>query len=338
MEQEEKEEDDDFMSDKFLIPINDHSSNSTLTYSDKRKRKQIESLTKSHKRSRAEQEIEAREEGLRKDLIANQLKSINESGSKDPIINTSTTHSKAIQMMLKMGFQPGQALGLQPQADSIEPNLSKETSNTENQCHEVFSNQASSSQKPLITPIEITIRNGRGGIGTEKRTKTRFQFSKSNQELNEDEIKVQREFLEKSKTKFDIRKIESNLSKARRTCQELDHRNQVEENVLWLDPFSVEFGDEVNGLDTNEKKLKGLKDSNEFGTTVVLTEEEEEEEDSTLDREEKASWLALDSASRLIYTLRYLRQEYFYCIWCGCQYDSSEELDKECPGVDEDEH
>lgn len=333
----EQEEEDDFMSDKFLIPTNDNSNTSTLTYSDKRKRKQIESLTKSHKRSRAEQEIEAREEGLRKDLIANQL-----SDSKDDKNSTipPTTHSKAVQMMLKMGFQPGKALGKQPTNESnepSEPNLSKDPKPTGNQSHEAFSNHASSSQKPpLITPIEIKLRNGRGGIGTEKPTKARYQFSKAHQELTEDEIKAQKEFFEKSKSKFDIRKIESTLSKARRTCQELDLRNGIEENVLWLDPFSDEVRDEVIGLDTNEKRLKGLKDADEFENTVVSTEEEEEEDIS--DREEKASWVALDSASRLIYTLQYLRQEYFYCIWCGCQYDSLEELNQECPGEDEDDH
>ncbi|EGG04158.1 uncharacterized protein MELLADRAFT_89632 [Melampsora larici-populina 98AG31] len=333
-EKEEEEEEEDFMSDKFLIPINNTSSTSTLTYSDKRKRKQIESLNKSYKKSRAEQEIEAREEGLRNDLIANQFKSIKESDSKDPSIPT-TTHSKAVQMMLKMGFQPGKALGKQPTTEPIESNLSKKTTNSQIQSHEAFPNQASSSHKPLITPIEIKLRNGRGGIGTEKPTKARYQFSKPHQDLNEDEIKAQKEFFEKSKSKFDIRKIESNLSKARRTCQELDLRNGIEENVLWLDPYSDEIRDEVNGLDTDEKRLKGLKDPNVFETTVVSTEEEEED---ISDREEKASWLALDSASRLIHTLRYLRQEYFYCIWCGCQYDSLEELNQECPGEDEDDH
>jgi hypothetical protein len=30
--------------------------------------------------------------------------------------------------------------------------------------------------------------------------------------------------------------------------------------------------------------------------------------------------------------------EFSYCIWCGCQYESLEELNQECPGEEEDDH
>ena len=41
---------------------------------------------------------------------------------------------------------------------------------------------------------------------------------------------------------------------------------------------------------------------------------------------------------RLDRVLRYLRTEYHYCFWCGTQYKSSDEMQAECPGPDEDMH
>ena len=34
----------------------------------------------------------------------------------------------------------------------------------------------------------------------------------------------------------------------------------------------------------------------------------------------------------------YLRKTYFYCIYCGCSYDSEKELSESCPGWDKDSH
>ena len=28
----------------------------------------------------------------------------------------------------------------------------------------------------------------------------------------------------------------------------------------------------------------------------------------------------------------YLRSEHCYCIWCGCQFDSQDDLQNQCPG------
>ena len=36
--------------------------------------------------------------------------------------------------------------------------------------------------------------------------------------------------------------------------------------------------------------------------------------------------------------INYLRQEYFYCIWCGEKYENLEKLQTECPGNDSELH
>lgn len=41
---------------------------------------------------------------------------------------------------------------------------------------------------------------------------------------------------------------------------------------------------------------------------------------------------------RLTLVLDYLRRKYAYCFWCGTQYDDQEDMEKNCPGADEDAH
>jgi rubrerythrin len=51
--------------------------------------------------------------------------------------------------------------------------------------------------------------------------------------------------------------------------------------------------------------------------------------------------LSLDepqAPQRLEQVLDYLRNAYYYCFWCGTQYASAEELEKDCPGLTEEDH
>ncbi|VDO90166.1 unnamed protein product [Haemonchus placei] len=41
---------------------------------------------------------------------------------------------------------------------------------------------------------------------------------------------------------------------------------------------------------------------------------------------------------KLIRITRYLRYTHRYCIWCGCQFENSDELDSYCPGQDRQAH
>lgn len=36
--------------------------------------------------------------------------------------------------------------------------------------------------------------------------------------------------------------------------------------------------------------------------------------------------------------LSYLRTKYFYCVWCGIQYNDVEDLEEKCPGLCKDDH
>ncbi|OAV87550.1 hypothetical protein PTTG_03547 [Puccinia triticina 1-1 BBBD Race 1] len=285
------EEEEDFMSDKFLKQITVESSSETKTYSEKRKRRLLEASTTNQKRSRSQREIEAREEGLSRNLIQSNV-------AREENVQPES-HSKAFQMMLKMGFQPGTSLGL-----SASNSSSKE-------------------------PINIVPKSGRAGIGISTKPVSAAKFprllfgTEGKLKLTEEESAQREAFLATSRSRFDGRKVEAILGRACRTCEELDRRRRLDSNIFWIHTSQDERGPRLNTLD------KLISDDCQNDPDNLA-------EDA--DDEEKQNWLALEPSTRLSCTLEYLREEYFYCIWCGCQYESLEELNNECPGEEEDDH
>lgn len=61
-------------------------------------------------------------------------------------------------------------------------------------------------------------------------------------------------------------------------------------------------------------------------------EEEENEGGDGLENELKVVYAALDPQDFLALLLDYLKTTHTYCLYCACDYDTLEQLDKECPG------
>jgi hypothetical protein len=100
--------DDDYLSDAFLVEATEQSKPST--YIERRKEAQRQAEIKNQqnrKRSRHEMEREAREQGLSRTLFERARE--DDAGQK-----------KALSMMLKMGFKPGESLGVSPDLDANE--------------------------------------------------------------------------------------------------------------------------------------------------------------------------------------------------------------------------
>ena len=95
-------EEEDYLSDKFLTAPS--TSTQTQTYADirkqARKRADLRNVQNRHK-SRRQLEQESREEGLNKSLF--------ERAQEEK--ETIGVENKAMAMMMKMGFKPGQSLG-----------------------------------------------------------------------------------------------------------------------------------------------------------------------------------------------------------------------------------
>jgi len=103
------EEEDDYLSDKFLqqLEASSHSKSSSTpkTYTQRRHEAERISALKNEqnrRKSRKQLEQESREEGLSKSLFERAKEEEESHGGQQ---------NKALAMMMKMGFKPGQALG-----------------------------------------------------------------------------------------------------------------------------------------------------------------------------------------------------------------------------------
>lgn len=273
------------------------------TYAEQQKaarRRAEESIIRNQKRSRANQEADeaaAREAALSRPLFE----------APDSESAPAAPQNKALSMMMKMGFKPGQALGAQAREARIEP-------------------------------LKIDIRDKRTGLGiestAEKRRKTiplpktAAQIGGTKQDLAS--------FIANSRAKYDATKADSILRQARRTLEELDRRQGIESSVLWLDPAEIEarrwrrirarrMGEPVS--DDEGEELEG--DRRPAATEEVVDDAIKTSRDQ---------WLTLDVHARLAQTLNHLRTEHHYCLWCGCAYNDDADLDENCPGEDEDAH
>lgn len=112
------EEEDDYLSDKFLVD-SALASSQPKTYAQRRKEAQKQAQIKNEEnklKSRRQRELESREEGLSKSLFER---------AKEEEASGIGTGNKALSMMMKMGFKPGQALG-KPEDDSTSPDLDRD--------------------------------------------------------------------------------------------------------------------------------------------------------------------------------------------------------------------
>jgi hypothetical protein len=94
---------DDYLSDAYLVEA--ASTSSTTTYAEQRKRAKRDAEIKNQqnrKRSRKELESDARESVLRTSLFQR---------AEEEAVANPAAQSRAMSMMQKMGFQPGQSLG-----------------------------------------------------------------------------------------------------------------------------------------------------------------------------------------------------------------------------------
>src|SRR6267154_1102149 len=99
---------DDYLSDKFLAITEPQKPK---TYSEKRKEALRKSLLKDEQnrtKSTRQLELESREEGLSKSLFER---------AEDDKASGRGTENKALSMMMKMGFKPGQARGVPANVD-----------------------------------------------------------------------------------------------------------------------------------------------------------------------------------------------------------------------------
>lgn len=370
--------DDDYLSDKFLtIP----EPQKPKTYSEKRKEALRKSLLKDEQnrtKSIRQLELESREEGLSKSLFER---------AEDDKASGRRTENKALSMMMKMGFKPGQALGVPANVDVDDegstpigtvtppsrrnPSPSPETLAIQPQIHE----------GGLVNPLPLNEWSGRKGIGLGKRAPSPTELERLAKVARATEETNKESFRDRSRREYELRRAEARIGPAQRTCATLDERAGKEFNVFWLDPInpdtfpvglleavaaSTAAGAVTTATATattraptwSDKEERSIEerlrvqmrtdalqplDDDHDDVDVVASSPKNADANSELHLppkwiEDAAQFLRLNPAERLERILQYLRAEYHYCFWCGTQYKSSDEMEEECPGPEEDMH
>ncbi|ESK97418.1 g-patch domain [Moniliophthora roreri MCA 2997] len=356
------DEEDDYLSDKFLIESTTTKPSGPKTYSQLRKDAQKLSQTKNEQnrqKSRRERELEAREEGLSKSLFHRAQEE-----------EASGTSNKALSIMMKMGFKPGESLGKADEDNEKEEDKEKDEANN----HSVASEKTldalnADDQEKTETrisghrkePLPLNEWSGRQGIGTSRKLKrgpspTSAERVAKMAKMEEESAKD--DFRNRTRREYEERRAEGRLGPAQRTCVTLDEKAGKTFNVLWLNPGNPDSfpsgllhalatrtmlvmpsssvrhpTDSIEARLRREMEADALSHDNGEPTSTVV---EDEYSQNTL--EEAAQFLRLQARDRLALVLSYLRDDYAYCFWCGTQYDNQDDLLNQCPGPDEDAH
>ncbi|GAA5880276.1 hypothetical protein JCM16303_003876 [Sporobolomyces ruberrimus] len=275
----------DFDDPRFLIDV-PTTVPQEISYTEKRKRKLIESEIKGRNKSRKQLEEEQREIGLSENL----LNKASRGGGEN----------KALRMMQAMGFKPGDSLGKQ---DQPTPKFSSGGFAKASFSPSIGTSSASSSSTPTVEsemkedirpkgtnePIKFQIRTGRTGLGIPQKVPTAPQFTSSSSstasssqtpqfQIDSTPLPSLSTFLSHIRSTITSKKAYGILKSCRRTLEELDRRNGVEENVMWFDPDELE-------REENVYKNKALFEKLD---KEVESASDNEEEDRSEKRKEKS--------------------------------------------------
>ncbi|XP_074805107.1 G patch domain-containing protein 11 isoform X1 [Natator depressus] len=206
-----------------------------------------------------------KEEKQREANQKNRQKSLKEEERerRDTVLKSALgNENKGFALLQKMGYKSGQALG--------------------------------KSGEGIVEPIPLNIKTGRGGLGHEELQKRKAEerlenYRKKIHMKKQADEEAADQFRMRFKSKQEERKVEGDLRKSQRACQQLDIQKDIKvpkEIWYWTEP------------DQEEK------------------DQEEEEKD-----EYKGSDLSVIEKLQIL--TAYLREEHLYCIWCGTAYEGS---------------
>jgi hypothetical protein len=229
--------------------------------------------------------------------------------------------SKGAQMMARMGFKGG-ALGKTPNART--------------------------------EPIEISIKEGKGGIGMDNEKKRKIREAMEELQGKEKKQKAgEGEYRERVAREREEKRKEGMWWGAMKVCEKFDEEREQEGskgkegekkevkkvNLLWRT-----LAQQRQQRDKDKVLRKGALDSlssrwhddeadadDKIALGMEVQDFEEEEEDIELDE-----FNALEVGDRLEKLVVYLRETYHYCFWCKYRYPD-EEMEG-CPGLTEEEH
>ncbi|KAI0650018.1 hypothetical protein C8Q79DRAFT_900584 [Trametes meyenii] len=369
------DEEDDYLSDKFLIDAA-ASSSVPKTYVERRKEAAKRAALK-NEQNRTKSQREAREEALARSLIERAQEEARESGQQN----------KALAMMMKMGFKPGQALGREedgggkqkdedgkqppgaaavPEDAVAGPSRPGIGARSKADADEEQVEETQTGHRKV--PLAINEWEGKKGIGLRKRAASPSAPERLAKMAKMAEERDHTSFRDRARQEYQERRAAGRLGPAQRTCATLDEKAGIEFNVLWLNPEHPEaFPDGLlDALDdpalvasiqrqrpdhSLEGRLRAKMQADALRPLSTALDDVDADTDGEAEKgdlrkapyseeelEEALQFLRLNPQDRLTLVLDYLRRKYAYCFWCGTQYDDQEDMERNCPGTDEDAH
>jgi len=143
------------------------------------------------------------------------------------------------------------------------------------------------------------------------------EFERRLRQREQMEAALRHKFLNQMQGRYQHRRLRSQVLNAERTCEQLDRRGGLGESELWPP--------ELRELQFNKAEMEVAK------VEGAPTAWEELLARAELDSREVCS-------SRLVDLLTHLRMVHVYCLHCGCHFEDAEDLERSCPGFDEDAH
>lgn len=174
-------------------------------------------------------------------------------------------------------------------------------------------NETVDEMKPTVCePIRIELKNDRKGLGSEKSVNKRQKIvcNKVNDKV------IEENFLNHNKSKNQLFFIEKDLKTCQKVCHTLDLESGVDENEFRRQTLRPQWFWPMISTDNEEK-----------GDNEEESVEDLSEEDIDLSPEQKLNVIN-----------EYLRNNYYYCIWCGIKFNDSNDINENCLGDTRDKH
>lgn len=234
--------------------------------------------------------------------------------ARDDALSTALPNtSKGFQMMAKLGFKPGAALG------------------------------APSNPNARTEPLHISVKEDRGGVGMQNEKKRKFREEAEGVEKRQKA--EEGDYRERVAREREEKRVEGMFWGAMRVLEGLEQPEGGDKvpvkkvNILWRGLVRERREKERerrarHDLHQSLSRSAAYEDPEEDEQdrqALGIEEEDVEEEDEELD-----AFLGLPGKERLRRLVEYARQQHQYCFWCKFRYE--DEKMGGCPGLGEDDH
>ncbi|CAM9915679.1 unnamed protein product [Ectocarpus sp. 12 AP-2014] len=217
-------------------------------------------------------------------------------------------------------------------------------------------------------PLMPELKQGRAGLGKESESKRRKEEHKERAKRKasrdaQQEVQRREHFRMSMAAQFVDRRLQQDLSRARRLVESLDETSERTRSIMWPDEEKESLDEDPNGGGGsyfNDEGRRGGIDTDAAGTTAgpsqawdgtgstgnTLLKEPEEAKGEASTSEEgmgedgglREEWDVMTADEKLSACLAYLRASYSYCMYCACRYEGPRDLQDSCPGPSRSDH